>query len=136
VLRGGEMNQITAEAQENNQPKKKGGKLPTPVDHRTRVGRRVLALRRIFRQRLGSDVEDPVLASAVDRTAQLVALAESLSARSIRGEAIAADDVVRMHRLADLHLRRLKLDRHDVRTRTESVDEYVARTYGNGESAT
>jgi hypothetical protein len=65
----------------------------------------------------------PVLASAVDRAAQLVALAEDASAKAVRGQAVAADDVVRLHRLADLHLRRLKLDRHDVRPLGQSLGD-------------
>jgi hypothetical protein len=116
------MDQISAEVQANNQPKR-SGKLPRPVDHRTRVGRRVLELRRLYRQRLGPDADDPVLASAVDRAAQLVALAEDASAKAVRGQAVAADDVVRLHRLADLHLRRLKLDRHDVRPLGQSLGD-------------
>jgi hypothetical protein len=104
----------------------KRSKLPRhAIDRRTRLGRRSKELVQLFRSRLGSDVvADAVLAAAVERAARLVCLAEDLSARALRGEA-PADDVVRVTRLADLHMRRLKLDRHVPRDATPSLEQYL-----------
>ena len=94
-----------------------------PIDRRTRLGRRVTELRRLYLTRLGSD--DAVVVAAAGRAAALTAMAEDLSARWLRGHPISPDDVVRAHRLSDLHLRRLKLDRHVPRDATPSLEQYL-----------
>ena len=111
------MSQTIAHVQEQYpetawRPKGHWRKLPRAIDGRTRIGRRARALIRLYCTRLGSDADDPILANAIQRTAQLVALCEDLTARSLRGQDIPPDDIVRMNRLCDLQLRRLKLDRH------------------------
>src|SRR5262245_44686251 len=85
---------------------------PQPFDKRTRLGRRVTALVRMFRERLGDAGNDPVLLVAVERAARLTAFAELLSARALRGQDVSADDVIRAHRASDMAMRRLQLDRH------------------------
>ena len=115
--------------------RKHWNKLPRHgFDRRTRIGRRALTLAALYRERLGSDAADPLLANAIERAAHLVALCEDLTARSLRGQDIPPDDVVRLNRLCDLQLRRLKLDRHQPPA-TESVADYLARTYGREDAA-
>jgi hypothetical protein len=80
---------------------------------RTLIGRRTVALAATFRARLGEAAADPVLLAAIDKAARLVALAESVQARALRADPkISLDDVVRVERLADIAVRRLRLDRH------------------------
>lgn len=100
-------------------------KPPRPFDERTRAGRRVVQLTGHFRQRIGSAADDPVLAAAVARAAQLQALAEAARARALRADPkTTLDDVVRLSRLADLAIRALRLDRHNV-PRVPSLSEYL-----------
>jgi hypothetical protein len=118
-------------------PRRPKRRLPRHAfDRRSRPGRRAKLLAQLYRERLKADAADPLLAIQIVKTANLVALSEDLTARAISGADIPADDIVRLNRLCDLNLRRLRLDRHDPRPRTESLDEYVARTYGSSESAT
>jgi hypothetical protein len=49
------------------------------------------------------------LAVAIGKAAELVALAEDMRARALRGVDVNADDLVRMQRLADASVRRLNL---------------------------
>jgi hypothetical protein len=110
--------------------RRRGGnrKLPTPFDRRTRVGRRTAELVALFRQRVGADVaSDPVATVAIERAAQLTALAEAASARALRADPkISLDDVVRLSRAADLAVRRL-LDRREVKPAAPSLAEYLSR---------
>jgi hypothetical protein len=80
------------------------------LDRRFAAGRRVKELVGVFRQRLGADADDPLLAANVERAAELVALSELLRAKALSGQA-PADDVVRTTRLADQAVRRLQLER-------------------------
>jgi hypothetical protein len=50
---------------------------------------------------------------AIERAAQLQALAEEARARALRGDPkVTLDDVVRLNRLAEHAVRALRLDRH------------------------
>jgi len=57
----------------------------------------------------------------------LTALAEDAAARATRGTAT-LDDVVRLTRLADISVRRLRLDRH--KTKQASLSDYLAARGG------
>jgi hypothetical protein len=72
-----------------------------PFDARYVLGRRVKELETVFRDRLGSDADDPILSTAIRRCAETVALSEDLRARMLRGENVSADDVLRTTRAAD-----------------------------------
>jgi transposase len=86
------------------------------IDKRFALGRRIKQLTAAFRERVGPDADqDPVLLAAVEKAARLTALAEDAAARATRGTAT-LDDVVRLTRLADISVRRLRLDRHKVPT--------------------
>src|SRR5262245_59168997 len=106
----------TVTAMQDNYPaKRRRSKRRLPrhaFDRRSRVGRRAKVLARLYRERLGPDASDPLLAIQIEKTASLVALSEIVTAKAIAGADIAADDVVRLNRLCDLNLRRLRLDRH------------------------
>jgi hypothetical protein len=59
---------------------------------------------------------DPLLLAAIERAAQLQALAEQAAARALRADPkVAYDDVVRLSRLADHAVRRLRLDHRDTK---------------------
>jgi hypothetical protein len=100
-----------------------------PFDRRYALGRRVLELEGVFRTRLGPDVaDDPVMATAIRRAAETVALSEDLRARMLRGENVSADDVLRTTRAADALTRRLHLDRNPKREPT--LADYLATRGG------
>jgi histidinol-phosphate/aromatic aminotransferase/cobyric acid decarboxylase-like protein len=81
--------------------------------------------------RLGSVADDPVMAAAVARAAQLQALAEAASARALRADPkVTLDDVVRLNRLADHAVRALRLNRHNVK-RVPTLSEYLAQHHSD-----
>ena len=95
------------------------------VDRRYALGRRVGKIAQHFRERLGSDADDPITSAAIQRAAELAALAESARARALRADpSVSMDDVVRLSRAADLAVRRLQLDRH--KAAGQSLAEYLA----------
>jgi hypothetical protein len=91
-------------------------KPPQPFDKRTGAGRRAAMLADHFRRRLGPVADDPVVAGAIERAAQLQALAEAARARALRSDPhVTLDDVVRLNRLSESAVRALRLDRHDTK---------------------
>ena len=98
------------------------------IDKRSVLGRRVKELVQVFHARLGPDADDPIMAAAVARAAETVALSENLRARMLRGEAVSADDVLRTTRAADALTRRLHLDRRNQQAPTLSA--YLAARAG------
>lgn len=102
---------ITREVPAKAKPNKRRARVQ--VDHRFAIGRRVKALVDVFRTRIGPGADDPVMATAIRRCAETVALSEDLRARMLRGEAVSPDDVLRTTRAADALTRRLHLDRHN-----------------------
>jgi len=103
------------------------------VDKRYAIGRRIKGLTAVYRERLclGAD-PDPVLLAAVDKAAQLTALAEDAAARALRADpTISLDDVVRLTRLADLSVRRLHLDRRNTTQTTPTLSDYLAARSGS-----
>jgi len=109
-----------------------------PFDKRTRTGRRTAELAVHFRARLGvADAGDPLLLAQIEHAARLVALSEAASARALRADPdISLDDVVRLQRLADQSVRRLRLDRHKPPSAPGLADylDYL-RTQSNGSAA-
>jgi transposase len=98
------------------------------IDMRFAIGRRIKELTAAFCERVGPDSDqDPVLLASVDKAARLTALAEDAAARATRGTAT-LDDVVRLTRLADISVRRLRLDRH--KTKQASLSDYLAARGG------
>jgi hypothetical protein len=86
-----------------------------PFDGRYVIGKRVKQLVDVFRTRIGPDADDPITATAIRRAAETVALSEDASSRALRADPkVTLDDVVRLTRLAELSVRRLRLDhRHN-----------------------
>jgi hypothetical protein len=102
-------------------------------DRRFAVGRRIKELTLTFRERLGLDEadHDPLLLAAIERAAQLQALAEQAAARALRADPkVAYDDVVRLSRLADHALRRLRLDRRNTKQQPSLAN--FLRSHGEG----
>jgi hypothetical protein len=87
------------------------------IDKRSALGRRVTQLTATFRARIGLDANpDPLLLAAIERAAQLQALAEAARARALRADPkVTLDDVVRLNRLAEHAVRSLRLDRHNTK---------------------
>jgi hypothetical protein len=109
---------------------------PQPFDKRGGAGRRAHALTKHFRQRLGPAAEDPVTAAAIERAAQLQALAEEARARALRADPkVSLDDLVRLTRLADISVRRLHLDQRRNAMRQPTLSDYLrARSADEGAS--
>jgi hypothetical protein len=106
-------------------------KPPQPFDKRTGPGRRAAMLAAHFRQRLGPIADDPVTAGAIERAAQLQALAEAARARALRADPLVSlDDVVRLHRLSEFAVRALRLDRNNMKQTTPSLSTYLAARGG------
>ena len=101
-----------------------------PFDGRFAIGRRVRQLVGLFSERVGPDADDPVMATAIRRCAETVALSEDLRARMLRGESISPDDVLRSSRTADLMTRRLRLDDRRNAKRQPGLSEYLAQRGG------
>jgi len=100
-----------------------------PIDKRFILGKRVQLLAATFRQRLRIDEADPdpLLLSAIDRAAQLQALAEQAAAGALRADPrVGLDDLVRLQRLADLAVRRLRLDQSRKPT-APTLSSYLAQ---------
>jgi hypothetical protein len=70
-------------------------------------------LAQMYAERLGAEaMADALTARNVERAATLAALAEDVLHRSLRGDIIARDDIIRTERLALMAEKHLHLDRH------------------------
>jgi hypothetical protein len=70
-----------------------------------------------------------LLLSAIDRAAQLQALAEQAAARALRADPkVSLDDLVRLQRLADISVRRLRLDQRQTKPQPTLADYLVSAT--------
>jgi hypothetical protein len=99
----------------------------SPFDKRTRAGRRAVELAKSFRERLNADPADKILAAAIEKAARLIALSEDASAKALNGDPrITLDDVVRLARLSDLAVKRLKLDERKQPAMSPLMAEIVA----------
>jgi hypothetical protein len=113
-------------------PTRNGKRAPVAIDRRFAIGRRIDLLATTFGERAGLDETDPdpVLLAAVEKAARLTALAEDAAARATRADPkITLDDVVRLTRLADLSVRRLRLD---LRTKQQPSLSAFLRSHGEG----
>jgi hypothetical protein len=82
-------------------------------DGRTWVMKRSRELAQMYAERLGAEaMADALTARNVERAATLAALAEDVLHRSLRGDIIARDDIIRTERLALMAEKALGLDRH------------------------
>ena len=108
-------------------PSRNGKRAPVQIDRRFAIGRRIDLLSTTFRERVGLDESDPdpVLLAACEKAARLTALAEDAAARATRADpTISLDDVVRLTRLADLSVRRLRLDERNTKQQP-GLSEYL-----------
>jgi hypothetical protein len=110
-------------------PTRNGKRAPVSIDKRFVIGRRIKQLTAAFCARVGADVDqDPVLLAAVEKAAQLTALAEDAAAKATRADPkVSLDDVVRLTRLADISVRRLRLDQRNVKQPPKLSDYLAAR---------
>jgi hypothetical protein len=121
---------VTRTAPAKPKPNKRRARVS--IDKRYVLGRRVKQLTATFRERLGLDADaDLLLLAAVERAAQLQALAEEAAARALRADPnVAYDDVVRLSRLAEHAVRRLHLDRRNA-TQKPKLSDYLAARGGS-----
>jgi hypothetical protein len=94
------------------------------LDLRTRAGRRARELIRVFETALGGAITDGQRL-AVHRAALLTSLAEDKRARSLAGEPINLDDLVRIDRLAMQAVRLLGIDLLSQPKSVPSLADYV-----------
>ena len=109
-------------------PSRNGKRAPVQIDRRFAIGRRIDLLATTFRERVSLDEADPdpVLLAAVEKAARLTALAEDAAARATRADPkVTLDDVVRLTRLADVSVRRLRLDQRNAK-QTPTLSAYLA----------
>ena len=103
--------EMAANSVADSRPTTRSGKRALkPFDGRRIIARRVRELVGVFSARIGDDAADPIMATAIKRCAETVALSEDLRARMLRGEDVSPDDVLRTTRAADALTRRLHLD--------------------------
>jgi hypothetical protein len=92
--------------------RRRGGRRPARrLDLRTRAGKRSRQLREYYTDTLikaGRELSVELLV-AINRAAELVALAEELRGAALRGRGAGADDLVRVERLSGVALRALRL---------------------------
>ena len=82
------------------------------LDGRSRIMKRAAQLAAHYTALLdtsGRETASVPLATAIISTAELVAIAEDMRTRMLRGENVSADAIVRVQRLADMSIRRLGL---------------------------
>jgi hypothetical protein len=97
------------------------------LDRRTRIAQRATRLRAHYfalLEQTGRDVQSVELIAALDRAAELQAIAEHLRADALRGRAV-FDDLVRVERVAASALRALRLPT-SANKQTLTLAEYLA----------
>jgi hypothetical protein len=112
--------------------RRRGPKPRQPFDKRTLLGRRVVELVDTFRVRLGVEADDPLVAAAIRRAAETVALAEKWRARMLRGERVSTETVLRLTRTADLLTRKLGLDKPRPQPAGPSLADYLRAHHDGG----
>jgi hypothetical protein len=116
---------------------KRSPKLRQPFDRRTRTGRRVQELVDIFRAQLGAEADHPLTMTAIRRAAEVTAMSEDMRARALRGDAVSADDALRMSRTSALLIRKLDLDRHrSAAPAPQALSEYLRNGDAGDENGT
>jgi hypothetical protein len=108
--------------------RRSGRRSPVRIDHRRRVPKRARELSQVFTEVVVASSRElgVELIVAIDKAAELTALAEDLRARMLRADPAAnADDVVRLQRLADASVRRLNLS--SAAKKQPSLADYLTR---------
>ena len=116
---------VTRAAPAKPKPNKRRARVQ--IDKRFFLGRRIAQLTAIFAERAGLDDAndpDPMLQAAVEKAARLVALTEDATAKATKADPrVSLDDVVRLSRMSDLAVRRLRLDdRRNTKTQPGLAD--------------
>jgi len=102
---------------------KLGGSNLVRLDGRTRVARRVAALRRVFGDAVG--IVTPVVAVRINDAAHLQAIAERSRERFLADDAgVSADDLVRLERKAEAAVKALGIGRA-VKPQGPTLAEYL-----------
>lgn len=102
---------------------------------RSREAVRVRMLAAGFRAQLGDAADNPVMAAAITRAAELVMLAEQKRAAMIRSEPVDLGDLIRLEgaarrAIADLHLKPAAA--REVPNGMAALQAHIARKYGPG----
>jgi len=81
------------------------------VDGRSKAAKRVKELAAGYIAQLGGGVADAATLAAVQKAAELAAVAEELRGRALRGESVDLGEMVKVQGIADRAIRALDLDR-------------------------
>jgi hypothetical protein len=109
---GVELRENADESRAGYRRKSGGRRSPVRIDYRKRVGKRARELSQYFTAAIVASGRELTvdLTERVMKASELTALAETMRAKMLRGEAdVCADDLVRVTRLADTAVRRLAL---------------------------
>jgi hypothetical protein len=111
-------------------PTRNGKRARVVIDKRFALGRRVQQLTATFRARLGPEAaRDLLVLTATERAAVLQTLAEQAAVRALRGDTrVTYDDIVRLARLADISVRRLRLDQRSAKQQPTLADYLRSRS--------
>ena len=99
------------------------------VDGRSKAAKRVKELAASYIARLGGRNVDAATLAAIQKAAELAALAEELRGRALRGEAVDLGEMVKVEGVADRAARALGLDRLKRDNDDRSLDEYLDTKY-------
>jgi hypothetical protein len=112
-------------------PKRNQRRARVQIDKRFAIGRHI-KLEATYAERVGLDKTDPdpMLRAAVQKAAMLATLAEDAAAKATRADPkVSLDDVIRLGRMADLAVRRLRLDQRN-NTKQATLSSYLAARGG------
>jgi hypothetical protein len=105
------------------------------IDRRTKAARRAEELADMYRAKLGAAADDPMMAHNIAKASRLLALAEAEQAKALNSDLDAdLDLLVKLNRLADAAVRRLKLDERK-QPAGPSLMQYLAERQREGSSS-
>jgi hypothetical protein len=130
----------TAGAIHDREANSRGGRRAKSVlpivrpDHRTKVGRRVLELERLFKAAIGE--VSPVMQMKITDAVTLKVLAEIARMEFLSGRPIRISHLVRLEHRAELAMQRLRLDEQGSTAAPETLEQHLAAMVRRRELAT
>jgi hypothetical protein len=100
------------------------------IDGRSKPAKRAKQLAAGFIARLGGGDADIAMKAAVQKAAELAAVAEELRGRALRGESVDLGELVRVEGIADRALRAIGITPGKPPTSGQTLAQYLASTYG------
>jgi hypothetical protein len=99
------------------------------IDGRSKAAKRVKELAAGYIARLGGGRADAATLVAVQKAAELAALAEELRGKALRGEAVDLDGLLRLEGACARAVRSLRLPTADPTRDSPSLTDYLAQRY-------